>query len=98
MSIDVKKHSDYVEIFPPARFGYEVYAPTLDVIKKNIDKRLVFNLSNCQVIDSSGLGLLLLAHEHATEAGHTVTLKNVSGEVQRTIDTTNFRSLFVIEE
>lgn len=97
MELSVRENPDFVEIFIPKRFGYTSYSQTLEIIKEHSHKKLVFNFSHCAMIESSGLGLLLIAHEQAAQNQHTIILRGVKNDVEKTIRTTNFLSLFVIE-
>ncbi len=63
-----------------------------------IDKRCVLNLSEIDFIDSSGLGMLLLLRETATDQGSEVVLRKPCEKVMKVFRACRYDSLFTIEE
>jgi len=59
---------------------------------------VVVDLTELGFIDSSGLAALLAAHKAATQAGRSVTLRGVQGNVKRTIAIAGLSEVFVIEQ
>lgn len=58
---------------------------------------LEIDLAKVDALDSSGLGMLLLAHESATKAGKTIALRNCSGGVKDILELAYFKKLFLIQ-
>ena len=59
----------------------------------------VFDLSNVEHVDSSGLGMLLLARDNAENAGTTtVVLRKAPESVRHTLRLAKFEELFTIED
>lgn len=55
-----------------------------------------FDLSGVDFIDSAGLGMLLIAKQHAEAAQAQVVLKNPAEEVQRMLKVAKFEKMFNI--
>ena len=66
-----------------------------DVIPNSDKTELDF--SEVDYISSAGLRVLLSGEKNATEAGKTMTLKNVSPEVMEVFDVTGFTGVLTIE-
>jgi anti-anti-sigma factor len=58
----------------------------------------VLDLSEIEFIDSSGLGMLLLLRETATDQGSEIVLRNPRDKVMRIFKACKYDSLFTIEE
>lgn len=57
-------------------------------------QQVTFNLSQLEFIDSSGIGMLLLAHEKLAERGACMNIKNAQGQVARVLDLTQIETVF----
>lgn len=69
----------------------------LDDMSKGGVKDCVFDLSGLEFVDSTGLGMLVLAHDTAGENGFTVRLRNPRGHVRALLDRAEFSSIMAIE-
>lgn len=58
----------------------------------------VFDLSDLVSIDSSGLGMFMVAHEAAKENDWTLSLKSPQGYVKSLLELGKFDKLLTIEE
>lgn len=58
-------------------------------------KRMIIDLTELESIDSSGLGMLLIAREAA--GASQVSISGCSSELRRILDIVNFGQLFEIE-
>ena len=58
--------------------------------------RFEIDMSSCQFIDSSGLGMLLVMREHVGEDAEVV-IRNCQPEVRRILDIAKFQRLFSLE-
>ncbi|WP_419797975.1 MAG: STAS domain-containing protein [Terasakiella sp.] len=65
-------------------------------LKKTPPKHITFDLTNVDMIDSSGLGLLIIANELTGEQ-HNVTLINPNPQVRHLFDICEIDKLMVIE-
>lgn len=81
------------------RFTFDKHKDFRQVIKDQLTgKSRVIEIDFGQVdyLDSSALGMLLLAREQASQAGKTVALTNCRGNVKAVLDVANFQRLFEI--
>ena len=60
-------------------------------------KNIKIDLSELQFIDSSGLGMLLLANQNAKTEGAELILARPEGQVAKVFMHLSFHSLFTIE-
>ena len=60
-------------------------------------KEIQIELGSVDYMDSSALGMLLLALEQAKAVGKTVSLAGATGAVKAILDISNFQKLFVIK-
>lgn len=60
-------------------------------------KKIIINLSQTNMLDSSGLGLLLLLKDHSDEHDIKVILKSPRGIVKESLTVANINRLFTIE-
>lgn len=59
---------------------------------------VVFDLFDLRFIDSSGLGLLLVARDSVGALGGRITLRNARGQVRRMLDLAKFEDFFALEQ
>ncbi len=52
-------------------------------------RRIVFDLSKLEMIDSAGIGMLFLAQKIVSRNGGTMTIRNPQGQVKRVFDITS---------
>lgn len=57
---------------------------------------VVFDLSDLRFIDSSGMGLLLVARESVGARGGRITLRNAQGQVRRMLNLAKFDDFFAL--
>lgn len=69
----------------------------LDEMSRGGIKDCVFDLAGLDFVDSTGLGMLVLAHDTAGENGFTVRLRNARGHVRALLDRAEFASIMAIE-
>ncbi|MDO4542743.1 MAG: STAS domain-containing protein, partial [Bacillota bacterium] len=55
----------------------------IEEIEKNRVNRIIFDLGDCDFIDSSGLGLILLCYKKTSPNGGGVGVKNLKPELER---------------
>ena len=64
-----------------------------DIIPAAKQKQIVFNLSQMDFIDSSGIGMILLAHETIKEQEKSFYLSSAQGQVKRILELTRINDL-----
>ena len=88
------------EIYISGRFtfsDYPVFRELLKTVDLNKGKSLIFDLNNLTFMDSSALGMLLIAHEETKKTGGVIILRQPQGQVRRTLEIASMSSLFNIE-
>lgn len=64
----------------------------------NANKRIVFDLSGLEFVDSAGLGMFLIARETAERRKLQLVLRGAQGQVKRMLDLGRFDALFTIQD
>ena len=57
-------------------------------------QEVVFNLKELEFIDSSGLGMLIIARDEAKKKGMSLVIENTRSEVRRLMDMAHFERHF----
>lgn len=70
----------------------------VSLIKEAKDKKIVFNLSDCDFIDSAALGMFVIAHDEASSKEVQLTIKGVKGKVKDVMYAARFDSLYMFEQ
>jgi HptB-dependent secretion and biofilm anti anti-sigma factor len=58
---------------------------------------IVINLQHLEFIDSSGLGMLLIARDEASKRNRHIILKGAHGQVRKMFDISRFETLFSLD-
>jgi len=58
---------------------------------------IVINLQHLEFIDSSGLGMLLIARDEAGKRNRRIILKGAHGQVRKMFDISRFETLFSLQ-
>lgn len=69
----------------------------LDQMSEGGIRDCIFDLGSLEFVDSTGLGMLVLAHDTAGENGFTVRLRDARGHVRALLDRAEFSSIMAIE-
>jgi HptB-dependent secretion and biofilm anti anti-sigma factor len=100
MTIETRRYGETLE----AGFSHRLTAADhgsfrdiLSKVKENGIKRLILDLSDLDWIDSSGLGLLILAKEAGGKAGIELLLRSPKGHVKELLELGHFDRLINIE-
>ncbi len=81
------------------RFTFDKHKDFRLAIKDQLtgkSRNIEIDFGQVDYLDSSALGMLLLAREQASQAGKTVALTNCRGNVKAVLDVANFQRLFEI--
>jgi stage II sporulation protein AA (anti-sigma F factor antagonist) len=76
---------------------YPVFRELMKSVELDAGKSLVFEMNEVTFVDSSALGMLLIAHEEAKKTGGLIVLRRPQGQVRRTLEVASMDSLFKIE-
>lgn len=83
-SFTFRDHDDFFEI--------------ISLIKNATDKKITFNLSDCDFIDSAALGMFVIAHDEATSKNIRLGIKGAKGKVREIMYAARFDSLYEFDE
>jgi anti-anti-sigma factor len=95
-----KDYDSFCEIFLEDRLLLLDREDFNEIVKNFISspqQNLIINFENTQILDTSGLGYLLLALQRVEDAKKTMTLKNPCKTVKKILNMMNFGSIFNIE-
>lgn len=89
-------HSILVELSGRLQFDDHSLFKTIlfDELMTDHVQQVTFNLSQLEFIDSSGIGMLLLAHEKLAERGARMNIMGAQGQVKRVLDLTQIETVF----
>lgn len=99
MEYEVRKQPGVTEFRLKGQMGFSdhVQFKNLMAAFESAEKtRVVFNLDELHAVDSSGLGMFIMAREEATRRGHAFTLERPRSEVKRVMDLAKFDRFFDI--
>jgi anti-sigma B factor antagonist len=98
MEINVRKRSpaQVVQLRGPVRLGtgVDTFRQTLDEILADGDTRIVLNLEEVSMLDSSGIGVLMKSLASAKQRGGDIRLVNPSKFVSQTLRMVGLLNLF----
>lgn len=76
---------------------HDTFFEIISLIKKGEDKKIVFNLAECDFIDSAALGMFVIAHDEASSKAVALSIKDAQGKVKDVMYAARFDSLYVFE-
>lgn len=77
---------------------HDTFFEIVSLIKSAEDKKIVFNLTECEFIDSAGLGMFVIAHDEASSKSVKLSIKGVQGKVKDVMYAARFDSLYTFED
>ena len=103
MKYKTSEIKDGKEIFISGSFTFrdhDTFFEIVALIKSNDSsiKRIVFNMENCDFIDSAGLGMLVIAHDEATARHIELVIKNAKGKTKEVLYAARFDTLYKFED
>ena len=96
-TIDIK---DGKEVMISGSFTFrdhDTFFEIVSLIKSAQDKKIVFNMSECDFIDSAALGMFVIAHDEASSKGVALSIKGVTGKPKDVMYAARFDSLYTFE-
>lgn len=88
------------EIFISDNFTFrdhDTFFEIVSLIKNATDKKIVFNLKNCEFIDSAALGMFVIAHDEAIAKSVALSIKGAQGKVKDVMYAARFDTLYTFE-
>ncbi|GGH23126.1 STAS domain-containing protein [Paenibacillus segetis] len=89
-----------ITIKMPVNFAVEEAVHFREVIKNDINKgafRFLIDFSECQFIDSTGLGVIVSSYKKCVENGGGIKLKSLNPNVKKIFELTRLTSVFEIQ-
>ena len=81
----------------PNPFNYKSRKAFLpQILRQSPDSELILDFSGVDMLDSSALGMLLMAREKAKGAGNKVSLVNCNDRIKKILEVAQFNMLFKI--
>lgn len=77
---------------------HTMFRTLLDDVGNSGARKCVFDLSDLRSIDSSGLGMFMVAHDTATTKGWTLSLKSPQGHVKTLLQLGKFDKILEVLE
>ena len=99
MNYEIRRAPDGVEIGIKGRMSFSDHAVFREVIAAFVGgpgARVTFDLKELEFIDSSGLGMLIIARDEAKKKQLTFTIDNARADVKRLMDMARFDRFFTI--
>lgn len=101
MNYKTVDNQDSKEIFFSGSFTFrdhDSFFEIISLIKSKKVHKIIFNLTDCDFIDSAALGMFVIAHDEASSHGVRLSIKGVQGKVKDVMYAARFDSLYVFEE
>ncbi len=76
---------------------HDSFFEIISYIKSTKVPKIVFDLSECDFIDSAALGMFVIAHDEASAKSVALSIRGVQGKVKEVMYAARFDSLYVFE-
>ena len=99
MNYEIRKLATGVEVGLRGRMGFSDHAAFRRVIAAfdgSPGQNVAFDLRDLETIDSSGLGMLIIAQEEAKKKNLTFSIESPRNDVKRLMDMGRFERFFTI--
>lgn len=73
---------------------HDTFFEIISLIKTAQDKKIIFNLTDCDFIDSAALGMFVIANDEASSKSVELLIKGVQGKVKDVMFAARFDSLY----
>lgn len=73
---------------------HDEFFEIISLIKGGTTKKVIFNLSECDFIDSAALGMFVIAHDEASSKNVRLSVKGAKGKVREIMYAARFDSLY----
>ena len=73
---------------------HDTFFEIISMIKNTDIEKIVFNLKDCDFIDSAALGMFVIAHDEASSKAVDLEIKGVQGKVKDVMYAARFDSLY----
>ena len=77
---------------------HDTFFEIVSMIKTGYNKKMVFNFSECDFLDSAALGMLVIAHDEAAAKEVALSIKGAKGKVKDVLYAARFDTLYDFED
>ena len=77
---------------------HDTFFEVVSMIKTGYNKKMVFNFTDCDFLDSAAMGMLVIAHDEAAAKEVTLTIKGAKGKVKDVLYAARFDTLYDFED
>ncbi|CAK0757849.1 HptB-dependent secretion and biofilm anti anti-sigma factor [Azospirillaceae bacterium] len=99
MDYIIDESNDSITVRLLGRFTYSDHSKfrnVIDKVKNSSFKNCIFDLSRLEFIDSTGLGMMVLANDVCERNGFTLRLINAQGRVRTVLERVEFSTIMTI--
>ena len=75
----------------------DTFFEVISLIKNGNLEKVVFDLTDCDFIDSAALGMFVIAHDEASSKAVRLSIKGAQGKVKEVMYAARFDSLYIFE-
>ncbi len=76
---------------------HDSFFEIISYIKSTQVEKIIFDLTNCDFIDSAALGMFVIAHDEASTKSIALSIRGVQGKVKEVMYAARFDSLYLFE-
>ncbi len=77
---------------------HDRFFEVVSLIKSSKEKKMIFNLSKCDFIDSAALGMFVIASDEASAKDMSLIIKSATGKVKDVMFAARFDNLYTFED
>ena len=77
---------------------HDTFFEVVSMIKTAYEKKMVFDFSECDFLDSAALGMLVIAHDEAAAKDVSLSIKGAKGKVKDVLYAARFDTLYNFED
>jgi len=77
---------------------HDTFFEIISLIKSGRHEKIIFDLSECDFIDSAALGMFVIAHDEAASKSVALSIRGVKGKVKDVMFAARFDSLYTFED
>lgn len=101
MDYAVREDGDAIHINMSGPFTFtdhDRFVQIMGLLEKTAGRQMIFDIQKLEMIDSSGLGMFIMASDAASRHQHRLHIRNARGPVRRILDLARFHQAFHIQE
>ena len=96
-SIDIEGGKEIVFTGSFTIRDHDTFFEVISLIKNGNLEKVVFDLTDCDFIDSAALGMFVIAHDEASSKAVRLSIKGAQGKVKEVMYAARFDSLYIFE-